>query len=128
MKTLPALPKRRSPRRPDDHALKCEANKDGPQLVRVPADHGRVQAVSLTTARANPNITRRPSRRRCPYSTVSQWIFEMMDCEKVDPENKFRYENTMTEAYAVRVIRLRHFVERHGLWEQFIAEDAEGTW
>ena len=62
MKTVkPGLPKRRS-RRPDDHALECEANKNGPQDDGT-AGHGHVQAVQ-PIARAHPNVTGRRSAPR----------------------------------------------------------------
>lgn len=60
------------------------------------------------------------------YDVLSQRASEMSDCASVDPPNNVRYVNTYSEATAVRLMRLSHYVQRHELWMQFEAEDAAG--
>jgi hypothetical protein len=58
--------------------------------------------------------------------TLNDWSKEMVQCEAVDPENRFKYGNTSAESVAEKSIREMHFINRHGLYDQFIAEDAAG--
>jgi hypothetical protein len=58
--------------------------------------------------------------------TLSQWSQEMGDCEKVDPENKWKYYNTEEEIHEDERSRMTNFIARHGLWQQFKAEDTAG--
>lgn len=60
------------------------------------------------------------------YGGFWNWAKEMGDCEKVDPENKWRYFNVEAEVTADQQLRLSHFLDRHNLWEQFEQEDAAG--
>jgi len=60
------------------------------------------------------------------YGTLSQWRSEMTDCMEVDPENRVKYYNTAGEIFVVTKRRLTDFIERHGLWDKFIEEDAAG--
>jgi len=57
---------------------------------------------------------------------LSKWYKEMVECETVDPPNKFRYYNNEGEIESERFRRSMAFIYRHGLWEQFKAEDAAG--
>ena len=57
------------------------------------------------------------------YSTLRWWAHEMSECTKVDPENKSRYDNTVDEVYVERLMRAEDFLDRHGLWKQFLDED-----
>ena len=47
----------------------------------------------------------------------------MSECTKVNPENKSRYDNTVDEVYVERLMRAEDFLDRHGLWKQFLDED-----
>jgi hypothetical protein len=58
------------------------------------------------------------------YDTLTEWHSEMRKCEVVDPENSDKYYNAMGESYAEQLGRLIDFVDRHNLWQQFLAEDA----
>ena len=59
-------------------------------------------------------------------SVIVKWNGEMGDCEKVDPDNRFRYYNTSGEIAAEEIARMQHFFDRHGLWTQFMDEDSAG--
>ena len=60
------------------------------------------------------------------YDTVANWHREMIACETVDPGNSFKYYNTQSEIASDKSNRLKHFLDRHGLWKQFEQEDLEG--
>jgi len=60
------------------------------------------------------------------YGTLMEWIIEMGDCEEVDPENRDKYLNTGQEAITANAIRLRDFIRRRKLFEEFLKEDAAG--
>jgi hypothetical protein len=60
------------------------------------------------------------------YKELFGWAKEMSECEKVDPELHNRYYNTLGEASSEQIIRLENFLDRHHLWDQFYAEDAQG--
>jgi hypothetical protein len=57
------------------------------------------------------------------YSVLTDWSIEMDDCEKVDPENARKYTTTETEIAYIQLGRLRHFIQRHQMWDKFLAED-----
>ena len=58
--------------------------------------------------------------------TLIAWEHEMIKCEAVDPPNRIQYYNTWGEATAIEAWREHDFIKRHGLDEQFLAEDAAG--
>jgi hypothetical protein len=60
------------------------------------------------------------------YDVLSEWAIEMGECKTVDPANFDKYYNLHGEIDAERALRMMHFIERHGLWTQFKAEDAAG--
>lgn len=64
-----------------------------------------------------------PAGERPNWDTLADWEKESDDCQKVDPTNRFKYYNLGAEIDAERMLRLLHFVNRHNLYEQFIAED-----
>jgi len=61
-----------------------------------------------------------------PFSTLNAWNAELDQCKAVDPQNHFKYYNTTSEITAEQFIRAQHFIDRHGLHDQFIAEDTAG--
>lgn len=65
--------------------------------------------------------------RDVKFYTLLEWRTEMMKCEKVDPENYWKYLNTESEATAGQNSRQYNFLHRHGLLDQFLKEDAEGA-
>jgi hypothetical protein len=67
-----------------------------------------------------------PEPKLLAFDVIREWSHEMLDCEKVDPENKLKYYNVEGEVEAEKVSRLAAFINRHGLWEQFKTEDAAG--
>jgi hypothetical protein len=58
--------------------------------------------------------------------TLLGWGEEMEQCIVVDPQNQYKYFNTKSEANADRLLRMGDFIERHGLYRQFIVEDEAG--
>jgi hypothetical protein len=60
------------------------------------------------------------------FHTLEAWQREMTDCKEVDPTNNNKYINVMSEAEAELSRREFDFIARHGLTEQFIAEDEKG--
>jgi hypothetical protein len=60
------------------------------------------------------------------YPELTQWRDEMFECQSVDPTSKFLYYNTSGEIKVELVDRLRGFIRRHNLYDQFLAEDAQG--
>ncbi len=51
---------------------------------------------------------------------------EMSHCKKVDPKNANAYDAVASTYDIEMAARLADFIERHGLTEQFKAEDAAG--
>jgi hypothetical protein len=60
------------------------------------------------------------------HRTLNDWAEEMAKCKVVDPENHWKYYNTGAEALAEQSSRETGFIIRHGLWQQFVDEDAAG--
>jgi hypothetical protein len=60
------------------------------------------------------------------YTKLSLWISEMDDCREVDPPNQWKYYNVHGEVTDFQAARMIKFLSRHGLWKEFIAEDAAG--
>jgi hypothetical protein len=60
------------------------------------------------------------------YDELEGWGYEMSDCIAVDPEFTKEYYNTLAEAATGQLIRMERFLDRHNLWGQFGAEDAQG--
>ena len=60
------------------------------------------------------------------YNELSGWFREMKDCRKVDPDSELSYYNTTGEINSELIMRLVRFLGRHHLWDQFLAEDAQG--
>jgi hypothetical protein len=57
------------------------------------------------------------------YPELSAWSNEMMNCMAVDRELSWQYQNVQAEVTAVQLTRVENFLQRHGLIEQFLAED-----
>lgn len=60
------------------------------------------------------------------WKYMDNWFHEMQECMTVDPENKPKYYNTQSEITSFQFVRLWHFLARHNLKDQFLAEDAQG--
>jgi len=60
------------------------------------------------------------------YRTLQGWFMEMRECKNVDPDNGRSYMNVCSEIDAELVMRLEKFLDRHGLYIQFIEEDKAG--
>jgi hypothetical protein len=51
---------------------------------------------------------------------------ELQKCTVVDPDRASEYENTRNETLFVEATRQSSFIQRHGLFPQFLAEDKAG--
>jgi len=60
------------------------------------------------------------------FFALTDWQIELRKCEVVDPENHIKYYNTGPEAAEVQLSREYNFIKRHGLFDQFLAEDTAG--
>jgi hypothetical protein len=72
-------------------------------------------------------LTNRPGVANVSFKELRGWFNEMNDCESVDPERQIQYYNTKSETHTEQLMRLEHFILRHNLWDQFIAEDTQGN-
>jgi hypothetical protein len=61
------------------------------------------------------------------YETLGGWVDEMMQCRDVDPANREKYFHVVAGAVVERANRETNYLVRHGLYKQFLAEDAAGT-
>jgi hypothetical protein len=61
-----------------------------------------------------------------PIKEVSVRMNEMHDCENVDTRDARTYSSAWGFYYGIIMERYQRFVERHGLHDQFMKEDAEG--
>jgi hypothetical protein len=64
--------------------------------------------------------------RDVKYFALADWKIEMRKCESADSENRRKYETTESEVLAAQASRQSDFIDRHGLFHQFIVEDEEG--
>ena len=60
------------------------------------------------------------------FNDLNAWTFEMDDCRSVDPEFAREYYATEAEAESAAISRVEHFLDRHNLYGQLLAEDAQG--
>ena len=102
-------------------------------VISVPLQfiHAQVQHAStveqcradqkLVLSRLNSN-----ERTLVSYKEGYGWFLEMQDCISADPENQSRYYNTMIETSNMLNTKLQSYLKRHNLWDQFMAEDAQG--
>ena len=60
------------------------------------------------------------------FNELNAWTFEMDDCRSVDPEFAREYYATEAEAESAAISRVEHFLDRHNLYGQFIADDTQG--
>jgi hypothetical protein len=59
-------------------------------------------------------------------SEISQRFKEMGDCMEADPQNEIGYARVSLLLQQEETSRYVNFLLRHGLWDQFVAEDAQG--
>jgi|SRR5215469_899427 len=60
------------------------------------------------------------------FRELNDWSREMRQCMRVDQKFEDRYYNTVAEANFAKARRFANFLDRHNLYEQFLAEDAQG--
>jgi hypothetical protein len=71
-------------------------------------------------------IPNRTETARLPVKELMARQSEMFDCAKVDRENRGEYYEAGEFYHNVLTDRETQFIDRHGLWQQFVAEDAAG--
>jgi hypothetical protein len=69
---------------------------------------------------------REPVAASISFQQLNFCSLEMHDCARIDPEFKKEYYQTSGDAVGAANNRLVHFLYRHNLLNQFLAEDAEG--
>jgi hypothetical protein len=57
---------------------------------------------------------------------LTDWGLEMIDCQGQDPQFFDLYYKTSAEITFAETRRIKKFLERHDLYKQFEAEDAQG--
>lgn len=60
------------------------------------------------------------------FQQLNFWSLEMHDCARIDSESNDLYYKTSGDAVGTANNRLVHFLDRHNLLSQFLAEDAQG--
>jgi len=63
---------------------------------------------------------------KLPFLTLTDRGHEMADCIVVDGDSWQSYSHTSVALHIQQSRRLMHFLERHNLLKQFLAEDAAG--
>ena len=66
------------------------------------------------------------SHTHLKFVNMDGWLMELHACERVDPDNRSTYHNTESEVIAEQALRMENFIQRHRLWNKFIAEDEAG--
>ena len=61
-----------------------------------------------------------------PYKELGGWAEEMLACLDLDTARQGWYFETRSVTNLRQIMRLQDFIKRHNLWDQFIAEDAQG--
>jgi hypothetical protein len=64
--------------------------------------------------------------RSLRLSEISHRFKEMGDCMEADPQNELGYAHVSSLLQQEETSRYVNFLLRHGLWDQFVAEDAQG--
>ena len=69
---------------------------------------------------------REPVAHSISFQQLNFLNLEMHNCARIDPESNDLYYKTSGDAVGTANNRLVHFIYRHNLYQQFLAEDAEG--
>src|SRR5215469_18694896 len=69
---------------------------------------------------------REPVTHSISFQQLNFWSLEMHDCARIDPKSNDLYYKTSGDAVGTANNRLVHFLYRHNLLSQFLAEDAQG--
>ncbi len=69
---------------------------------------------------------REPVAASISFQQLNLCSLAMNDCARIDPEFKKEYYQTSSDALSIANNRLVHFLDRHNLLNQFLAEDAQG--
>lgn len=111
--------------------MKISASLCCTMLLLVPA-FGQDHAPTVEQCRADQRLWNRQLTdgteiiKSLTYYQLNDRMGEMADCVAVDDERAAIYAMTSGRFNAQQMIRLRDFVKRHELYQQFIAEDAAG--
>ena len=60
------------------------------------------------------------------FTQLRDWGVEMLKCSDVDPGGRLRYFATSSMIQSRLITRYNDFLNRHHLYDQFLAEDAQG--
>ena len=60
------------------------------------------------------------------FTQLRDWGVEMLKCSDVDPGGRLRYFATSSMIQSRLITRYNNFLNRHHLYDQFLAEDAQG--
>jgi hypothetical protein len=60
------------------------------------------------------------------FTQLRDWGVEMLKCSDVDPGGRLRYFATSSMIQSRLITRYNDFLTRHHLYDQFLAEDAQG--
>lgn len=60
------------------------------------------------------------------FGALRNMAGEMIACDTVDPPNHQDYYATAADASVNTAMRMSAFIQRHQLWDEFLAEDAAG--
>jgi hypothetical protein len=55
-----------------------------------------------------------------------KWSSEMDDCQKVDPDNVWKYAHATSVIDILQATRMVHFLRRNDMFQKFLDEDAAG--
>jgi hypothetical protein len=102
------------------HSIHAQEVKHAPTVEQCRADQ-RLWSSKLEQFSGQPDPIWSIS-----FKELMKWERELIDCVQVDLERRNEYSNTAGEIDLERAGRLMRFLHRHNLYDQFIAEDAQG--
>jgi|GEM_PF-1911430 len=115
------------------------AANDAPTVEQCRADGTAWEKINLAANDANQEIARAHLGdslskfegaahywKRFSFSEISRRSYEMCECAKLDTQNekKYLFDAVYLEGEANN--RYMNFLNRHSLWNEFVAEDAQG--
>lgn len=98
------------------HAIHAQEVKHAPTVEQCRAD----QRLWMSKVETDSDVV------SISFTDLSSWADEIDDCEKVDPDSRYKYLSLESEIAYTKISRFRKFLKRHDLLQQFLAEDAQG--
>ena len=90
--------------------------KHAPTIEQCHAD----QRLWLSKLESEPSIV------SVSFKELHGWLGEMMECKSVDQPSRDLYYNVAAEISSEQLLRMQYFLDRHHLYDQFVAEDTQG--